>query len=226
MKTLRKDAILWIENTLFLKYGNMGWWPAESTDEVAIGAILTQNTSWTNVEKSIAVLRQNGHLDCCAISSISKDKLAMEIRSSGFYNQKSLRLHNLCSNVCADYGSLDAMRNGISLDEARNYFSAMNGIGRETLHSILLYALDLPVFVMDKYTERVLTRMGFMIDMKNVSAVEESFLSALDHDVDRLKNIHAMLDAVAKDYCQSRPKCRECVLNQNCDYWGREVMVP
>lgn len=226
MKELGATDVRQLEAALFRKYGDLKWWPAESADEVLIGAILTQNTSWRNVETCIASLRINGMLSCCSISESGREKLAVLIRSSGFYNQKAERLTTVCGKVCEDYGTLELMARRITMEKAREFFSGIKGIGRETLSSILLYALHLPVFVMDKYTWRMLGRLGFETGEKRPDHVESVFVSALGGDVNRLRNLHAMIVNLAKDNCKSKPICETCLLRDNCDYAGREIIVP
>ena len=217
MKTLRKDAILWIENTLFLKYGNMGWWPAESPDEVAIGAILTQNTSWKNVEKSIAELRAFGMLDLNKLAAADKDVLARLTRSSGFYNIKSARLISI-SKAILNEGGFSGLRR-LPTESAEKFLLSLKGIGPETAESIMCYILERNIFVIDKYTLRIFSRIGLDTSIPRLR-IRETVEFAI-RDCVSLKNFHATLVKLAKDYCRSTPICKGCPLEGSCEHAQR-----
>ncbi|KAA8922773.1 endonuclease III domain-containing protein [Thermoplasma sp.] len=203
-----------VYDDLFRIYGDLHWWPADSKDEVVIGAILTQNTSWKNVEKAMKSLKER-HLNSLAeISRCDVKDLAEIIRSSGFYNQKAERLISLSRSVIDRFGGLENIRDA---GVAESFFSSMKGIGRETLDSILLYALDFPVFVVDKYTIRFLERC-YGIPGKGIRESVEAEIK----DVDRLKNLHAMIVQISKDHCKKIPECDGCPLNSKCRYYDRE----
>ncbi|CAC11466.1 conserved hypothetical protein [Thermoplasma acidophilum] len=203
-----------VYDDLFRVYGDLHWWPADSKDEVVIGAVLTQNTSWKNVEKAIERLREKGLNSLAAISKCDVKDLAETIRPSGFYNQKAERLIALSKALMERFGGIDSIHD---LETAVSFFSPIKGIGQETLDSILLYALDLPVFVMDKYTARFLDRC-YGIRGGDIKKDVEGEIK----DVERLKNLHAMIVQISKDHCKKVPECDGCPLNTKCEYYGRE----
>lgn len=199
------------------KYGNLGWWPAETSDEVLIGAVLTQNTSWKNVEKSINELSSRNLLSLRSIAESSLEVLAESVRSSGYYNTKARYLKNIANEVAEKYGNLKVLSR-ISEREAMEFLASIRGIGSETMESIMLYALNFPIAVIDSYTYRILGRLIHFFKMERIdlrNQIEKSF----DHDVSRLKNYHAMIVQFAKDYCKKNPLCAECPLSGSCDYF-------
>lgn len=209
---------------LFDELGDLKWWPADSLDEVVIGAILTQNTSWTNVERSLSVLRSNGRLSLKGISLTDTEDLSKLIRSSGFHNQKAERLRNLSSRILEVYGSLEKM-GGAGESELRDFLKNMKGVGQETMDSILLYALKKPVFVMDKYTERIFSRIGIIESNETPESMRKKAPAILGLDVEKLKNFHAMLVQLAKHHCRKKPLCEGCPMTKECKYY-REVILP
>lgn len=210
-----------IYDLLFAEMGDLGWWPAESADEVVIGAILTQNTNWNNVEKALAELRKAGLLSLESLSRVETGELSSLIRSSGFHNQKAARLKDLSSRIVSGYGSLERMSLNDTL-ELVDFLRPIKGVGQETLDSILLYALDKPVFVLDNYSTRIFSRAGFSV-LEN--DIRKHVAEELSHDVERLKNFHAMLVQLAKNHCRKKPSCKGCPLSASCKYY-REFMFP
>ncbi|MDR0324740.1 MAG: endonuclease III domain-containing protein, partial [Oscillospiraceae bacterium] len=146
-----------INRLLYGRYGDLGWWPAETPYEVMAGAILTQNTAWGNVEKAIA--RFEGNLTPERVEAMPPDELADTIRPAGFFNQKAGYLKTLTAWF-KRYGYSAENASGRGLEPLREELLALRGIGKETADSILLYALELPTFVVDAYTSRLLTRLG------------------------------------------------------------------
>ena len=197
-------------------YGNTGWWPAETRDEIVIGTILTQNTSWKNVEKSIDQLKSIGKCSLAAISSLPMEKLSQAVRSSGFYNQKAKRLHELSKKIVSEFGGLDKMAS-LSDPELIDFFSSMTGVGQETLDSIMLYVFDRPHFVVDKYTLRISMRIGIELT-PTLQSVKSHVMADIGNDVEALKNFHGALVYLAKDYCRKTPWCEECPVRRSCDY--------
>ncbi len=187
-----------LNEALYSHYGELGWWPAESPDEVLIGAILTQNTSWSNVEKSIRELKKNGLISIKKIAETSWEALASIIRSSGFYNQKARRLVSICSAIEGKYGGLMEMSKK-PVQEISIFLLSLNGIGEETRDSILNYALDYPVFVVDRYTFRILKRTGIM-NGGVVDDVKNMVKDSIGDDLPALKNLHAMIVYLGKDF--------------------------
>ena len=203
-------------DALFSRYGDVGWWPAGSADEVIIGAILTQNTSWGNVEKSLQSLKKAGTNDLGGISATSTEEIQKLIRSSGFYRQKSERLKNIARAIIERYGTVEAMSHD-DLDRLKLFLSSLSGIGQETMDSILLYALGKRVFVVDKYTIRIFQRTGLMQNPE-IGTVKNLVESEFADDLFRFRNLHGMLVMLAKEYCKTKPKCSGCPLRMHCDY--------
>lgn len=215
LKSRNEGTLLNIYKILLDYFGPQGWWPGESRFEILVGAVLTQNTSWKNVEKSIKNLKDKGLLNFDKMNSMDERELAYEIRSSGFYNLKARRLKNLLNAISAKFGTFEEFLK-INIDDARNFLLSQNGIGKETADSIILYAMDKPVFVVDAYTFRIFERFGIKTDgdyefVRNM--VEEAF----NHDVEKLKEFHALLVALGKSKCKKIPLCDECPLNKYCE---------
>lgn len=213
-----------IYEKLFDAMGDLGWWPGEGPDEVLIGAILTQNTNWKNVEKALTVLRDNCCLSLECISSLDQETLSEMIRSSGFHNQKADRLIALSNGILKNYGSLRDMSSEREKELSEFLFS-MKGVGEETRDSILLYALDKPVFVVDKYTERIFLRTGTISSADEISSVRKTVPSLLEFDRKKLRNFHGMIVRLAKEHCRKKPDCNGCPLSVSCKYYN-EAMLP
>ena len=197
------------------EYGDPDWWPAKSPFEVAVGAILTQRTSWSNVEKSIEAMREEGILAPAAILGVERKRVEQLIRSSGFYRQKADYLIEFASYVEREYGGeILAMLNEPP-DRLRTELLQVKGIGPETADSILLYALAIPSFVVDAYAVRVLTRLG--IDAGDgYGSVKKSFEDALNNDVAGLAKAHALLVIHCKNRCKRSPICDGCPFHGSC----------
>lgn len=204
-------------NTLYSYYGETGWWPGDTDDEVVIGAMLTQNTSWRNVELSLNRMKKAGIFTLEDISRTDVGTLGEIIRSSGFYNQKSQRLKALSESIGATYGNLEKMKK-FPMNELENFLRPIKGIGQETLDSILLYALEKPVFVVDKYAVRIVGRIGISKRPSSVG-LKDIVSSELGSDIGKLKNLHGMIVNLAKDYCKTKPRCAGCPMQEKCDYF-------
>jgi endonuclease III related protein len=214
------DKVLAIHDRLLAHYGPQGWWPANSAFEMMVGAILTQNTSWTNVERAIAGLKQEGLLDAAAIAACPEKRLAAAIRPSGYYNQKAQRLRAFAGFYLKHDGE-----NGLSqLLEPRQALLALHGIGPETADSILLYALDIPIFVIDAYTRRIFARLGLSTPEASYHALQDFFHAQLPASVPLFQEYHALVVMHAKQHCRTRPLCAGCLLLADCPH-GREETV-
>ena len=204
-------------DALFLKlyeyHGPQHWWPADTPVEVMLGAVLTQNTAWTNVEKAIHNLKQLTELDCESILSLPPEMLAEAIRPSGYFNLKAKRLRNLCRFLQSnpDLEQLDdqALRSGLL---------SVHGIGPETADDILLYAFQRPVFVIDAYTRRLLGRLGLIDARTPYEPLRKTIEQALEPDTQRFNEYHALIVIHAKSICQTRPLCGKCPLEKQCDF--------
>ena len=195
-------------------YGEQPWWPAESAFEVVVGAVLTQNAAWSNVEKAIDRMRSAGLLSLPALLATDHDTLADVIRPSGYYNIKAKRLRNLCVFL-AQEGGLDAFAER-DLPDQRASLLGVNGVGPETADDILLYAIHRPVFVIDTYTRRLLQRYGLARGDEDYEALRSKFELALDADVHLFQQYHALIVTHAKAVCRKVPQCHRCALAADC----------
>lgn len=192
--------------------GPQHWWPGETPFEVLVGAVLTQNTSWKNVEKALANLRQADLLDPRALAEVPLEELEELIRPAGYYRVKARRLRGLIALVVARYGgSLEAMFS-TPLPTLREELLGINGIGPETADAILLYAGGLPTFVVDTYTHRICARHGWIGFDADYEQLKELFEQNLPDDPALFNEYHALLVSVGKNYCRKVPLCARCPL--------------
>ena len=194
--------------------GPQHWWPAESRLEIIVGAVLTQNTAWTNVERALQNLRDAERLSLAGLDQTSQAELEALVRPSGCYRVKARRLRNLVRFVITQYdGSLERMF-AARLATLRQELLRVNGIGPETADAILLYAGDLPTFVIDTYTARVLKRHGWIEPEADYDAMKHLFESQLPHEAQLFNEYHALLVLIGKDYCRPEPRCEGCPLQE------------
>jgi endonuclease-3 related protein len=194
-------------------YGPRNWWPAETALEMMVGAILTQNTNWKNVEKAIENLKKKSLISLDALCSVSTAELAQEIRPAGYYNIKARRLKNLINFIVNHYhGDLDTLL-GDETRTLRRGLLSVNGIGPETADSILLYAANRPVFVIDAYTHRILSRHGMTEEQVTYQELQELFMDNLPDDSSLFNEFHALIVETGKDFCRKRPLCDKCPLS-------------
>lgn len=202
-------------------FGPQKWWPGETPLEVMVGAVLTQNTNWTNVEKAIQNLNAKGLLSLKALNAISIQALAEEIRSAGYFNIKAKRLKNLVRFIFERYnGSLKGLSNE-AIGSLREGLLSVNGVGPETADSILLYALEQPVFVVDTYTHRILLRHGMADEQMTYHELQEVFVDHLPEDLGLFNEFHALIVRAGKKYCKKKPICSDCPL---CKWKGGPVL--
>ena len=210
----RKRLIL-IYERLLESFGPQRWWPGDTPFEVAVGAILTQNTNWSNVERAISNLKRSGKLGASAIHNMTSTELAELIRPAGYFNVKAKRLKSFVDFLVSGYGGSMARLSRKGLLDLRHELLQVHGIGPETADSIMLYALNKPVFVVDAYTRRVLSRHGLMDEAEGYEAFRSLFEDNLDHDLRMFNEFHAQFVAVGKNYCRPKnPKCSECPLER------------
>lgn len=209
----RTKRIARIYEYLYNHYGAQGWWPGDSALECIIGAILTQNTTWSNVEKAIGNLKSHNLLSVKNLSLINADELAPIIKSSGYYNQKALKIKNFISFLTREYGGkLDKLFEE-EMPYLRQRLLSIKGIGPETADSILLYAGQKPVFVVDAYTHRILLRHGIIPEQSTYGEVQEVFMDSLAENPKIYNEYHALLVKVGKEHCKKRnPLCKGCPL--------------
>lgn len=206
---------LQLYTVLYEHFGPQYWWPADSPFEVIIGAILTQNTNWQNVEKAIGNLKRAKLLSVNALSKATLSEIKQAIKPSGFYNQKAHRL-----KICVEYlekegqGSIvkALAKNSLFL---RKELLSLNGIGPETADSILLYAAHKRIFVVDGYTRRILERVN-AVKFKTYDEYRLYFEHNLPSDIQLYNEYHALLVKLGKDFCKKRPLCPLCPLMRKC----------
>ncbi len=210
--------LLSIYQQLFERYGPRCWWPAESPFEMAIGAILTQNTNWKNVEKAIANLRAAAALSAEAICRLDQEELERLIKPSGFFRQKAERLQLLASYLCRNYaGSLELLLQQ-PLEPLRQELLGLKGIGPETADSILLYAGGHPSFVIDAYTLRLFSRLGLFKSDEKYHRARDFFMQRLPEDPQLYNEYHALVVIHCKEHCRKQPLCAGCPLASICAY--------
>ncbi|MCX7635915.1 MAG: endonuclease III domain-containing protein [Syntrophales bacterium] len=194
------------------RFGDLHWWPGETPEEVIVGAILTQNTAWRNVEKSIAALKAAGCLSAAALAVIPRDRLAALIRSSGFFNVKAERLQHFMRWFMATYGGDTGRMFAVETALLREQLLCLRGIGEETADSILLYGGGKPVFVVDAYTRRILARHGLIAERASYGHVQSLFTAHLPLSAPLFNQYHALLVETGKRFCRKRPLCGDCPL--------------
>ena len=197
-------------------FGKLGWWPAgrgfrPREWEVCLGAILTQNTSWKNVEKALDNLKREGILSPEEVTGTGKGKLEELVRPSGYFRQKADRL-KIFSRFVLGFGSFREFRERVT----REQLLGVKGIGPETADSILLYACNKPSFVVDLYTKRVFSRLGLLKEKDSYQKVKEFFEEGLPRDTDVYREFHALIVEHSKRFCRKRPACSGCPLEREC----------
>lgn len=213
MKKTTKRKLEKFYQKLFISFGRQYWWPGDTPFEIIVGAILTQNTNWGNVEKAIANLKEARCLNPQALYKLSAKRLATLIKPSGFFNVKAKRLKNFMSFLFKEYGGRISNMKREPLKTLRRKILGVNGIGPETADSILLYALNKPIFVVDAYTKRILFRHKLLNKDSDYHHIQEIFMENLKKDVRLFNEYHALLVRVGKNFCKPKPVCRSCPLN-------------
>jgi len=211
-----RQGPLQIYRQLLDAYGQRHWWPADTSFEVMVGAILTQNTRWENVEMAIANLKQADLLDAERICSSNHEQLAEHIRPSGFFRQKSRYLQAM-SLFYFHHGYESGLKKW-PMASLRKKLLAVRGIGPETADSILLYALDKPIFVVDAYTRRIFNRLGYLPQDADYKYTQHYFHNRLPHSLPLFKEFHALIVEHAKRHCRIRPLCASCQLVSYCAF--------
>lgn len=212
--------LLEIYRRLYAHFGPQHWWPADAPFEVVVGAILTQNTSWKNVERALANLKAADLLDPARLRLVRTPRLARLIRPSGSFNGKAKKIKALLRYLDRYGGRLDRLFRQ-DRETLREELLAVYGIGPETADSILLYAGNHPSFVVDAYTRRIFGRLGWPPDRLGYAALREACMAALPPDVALYNEYHALLVAHGKSVCTKRaPRCAECPLADLCPKVG------
>ena len=207
-----------IFNALLTTYGPRHWWPGETPFEVCVGAILTQNTNWGNVEKAIVNLKAVDRLSITGIATLLPDELAALIRPAGYFNVKAARLQAFTAFLLQEYhGSLDQLFAG-PWQVTRQELLAVKGIGSETADSILLYAGQKPSFVVDAYTRRIFSRLGLVNEQISYDRLRDYFMDRLALDTVLFNEYHALIVELGKQACRPKPQCSACCLAASCQH--------
>lgn len=205
-----------VYHRLFEARGHQCWWPGETPFEVVVGAVLTQNTAWKNVEKAISNLKKASCLDPQALFAMPTEELSSLIRPAGYYNIKAKRLKALLGFLISEAGGDVLNLSRLPVMELRRSLLAIQGIGRETADSIILYAVGKPIFVVDAYTRRIFSRLGLLDDKMDYDEIRAIFESNLKPDLELFKDYHAQIVVHGKDQCRKKPRCDGCVLFDMC----------
>ena len=192
-------------------FGVQGWWPGETPFEVALGAILTQNTNWSNVARVIQGLKEAGLLNPGALKALAEGELARLIRPAGYFNVKARRLKSFLAFLEEFQDSMELLA-AADLETLRPALLKVKGIGPETADSILLYALDQPTFVVDAYTFRILSRHGLLAEPCTYEDLRQLFMDHLPSEVGLYQEYHALLVRLGKEFCRPQPRCSACPL--------------
>ena len=212
---------------LIARYGPQYWWPAGEPFEVMVGAILTQQTTWGNAEKAITNLKKARALSPEALRRLDLSEVARLIRPSGYYNAKALKLKSLARWLGEYCGDDMAMLSAGSTSELRRQLLSIHGIGPETADSIILYAAGKPVFVIDTYTRRILSRIGLAPNGNSYGAYQALFMDNLTADAGLFNEYHALLVRLGKDVCRKTPLCLKCCLGSICQFnKANSQMIP
>ena len=222
-----------IYKRLFAQFGPQGWWPGKTQFEIILGAILTQNTNWGNVERAIKNLKKHRLLNPGRLKEIPIKRLASLIRPAGYFNIKAKRLKNFINFLFKEYkGNIRKMfkEDFLSL---RAKLLDVKGIGQETADSILLYAGNKPIFVVDTYTKRMLFRHNLIDKKAEYSEIQNIFMDHLQQDTKVFNEFHALIVRLGKEICKSKPLCEICPLNDlkysidySCDSCGKALPRP
>jgi endonuclease-3 related protein len=209
-----RKSLTAVFNVLFTVHGPQHWWPGDTPFEVMVGAVLTQNTAWTNVEQAIANLVRRDKLSAAGIIMTRKDHLANWLRPSGYFNIKAARLKNFC-RWYVEAGGFTVLSQ-LDTETLRAALLSVNGVGPETADDILLYAFDRPVFVIDAYTRRLFSRLGLIAGDEAYDELRLAVEDKLGQEVELYNEFHALIVIHAKTVCRVRPRCGDCQLRMRC----------
>jgi endonuclease-3 related protein len=214
------QALIDIYRRLLAHFGPQDWWPAEEPFEVIVGAILTQSAAWSNVEKAVANLRAAEALSPTKLRRLHLPRLAKLVHPCGYYNAKALKLKSFAYWLGNHYkDDLDSLFAN-DTDDLRQQLLSIHGIGRETADSIILYAAGKPIFVIDAYTRRIISRIGLAPEKDSYAAYQAWFTEHLPPDTGLFNEYHALLVRLGKNVCRRRPLCPQCCLSNICQFYS------
>jgi endonuclease-3 related protein len=221
---MAKAGLRMVYARLLRRYGPQHWWPGDTPFEVMVGAVLTQNTAWVNVERAIANLVEANALDPARMAAMSETRLGELLRPSGYFNVKARRLRSFCRWYLAT-GGYDRL-SMLDTDDLRRQLLAVHGVGPETADDILLYAFTRPVFVIDAYTRRIFGRLGLITGDEDYETLRRCFETGLKRDVPLYNEFHALIVRHGKDVCRPRPLCGECCFARSACAYYRDASNP
>lgn len=213
-KDFDRAVLRWIYERLMRTFGKRHWWPAETPFEVMVGAILTQNTAWKNVEKAIINLKKKKLLNPKVLLKLRNSDLARLIRPAGYFNVKALRLKNFLQYLDSRYGRNVREMSRAPTKQLREELLQVNGIGEETADSILLYAAGKRSFVVDAYTRRIFSRHRYLSGKEDYRTIQSIFTELLPKSTPLYNDYHAQIVEAGKDFCRKKPRCSVCPLRK------------
>jgi endonuclease-3 related protein len=213
---LKSEVLFNIYQRLLERYGPQHWWPGDGPFEVMVGAILAQSSAWHNVEKAIANLKSASVMSPSALRRLPIDELARLIQPSGYYNTKALKLKALVNWLGESYQDSSDKLFALDMNLLRQQLLKVYGIGPETADSILLYAANKPIFVIDAYTRRIISRLGLAAEKDDYDVYQTLFMDALPRDAELFNEYHALLVRAGKEACRKQPLCERCCLFEVC----------
>ncbi len=221
-----------VYDALLKAFGHQNWWPTitgNKETEVILGAILTQNTSWKNVEKAMTSMASEGMIDFRRIATEKREKVARLIKPSGYYNQKAERLQLFAKHIVSNYNGNIKLLLTNETKQLRSELLGIKGIGPETADSIMLYAAEKASFVVDTYTKRIFSRMGLCSDSVSYDELQNLIVNNLPNhflNASTFKQYHALLVQLGKGFCvKSKPKCHSCPLSKTCKLGRQKAKV-
>lgn len=218
-----RDNLLKLYRQLKTAHGSQAWWPADTPFEVILGAILVQSTAWRNVVKAINNLRDANLLTPSRLGAISQTELEELVRPSGYFRVKAKKVRAFVTHLQAHHNyRLDSLF-AADVFTLREELLSIHGIGNETADSIILYAAEKPIFVIDSYTHRLLSRLGWIAGKYDYGKLQAIFMNALPHDVRLFNEFHALIDRHSSRICRKAPRCEACVLRDECPFEGEGV---
>lgn len=215
----RSKPVSWIFDALYSAYGPQRWWPGDSQLEVIVGAVLTQNTAWHNVTLAIDNLKSKGLLETIALLEADPEYVKELIAPAGFFNVKYRRLRSVLEYLLKHRPDFERFRR-LPVVELRKELLEINGVGPETADSILLYAFDRPIFVVDAYTRRLFSRLGYSwMETALYEEIQTFMMESLPPDPGIYNEFHALIVVHCKDVCKKRPSCSNCSLSSHCVFF-------